>query len=318
MKKSLLALSLTVLLFSCKKETKTEFTATDVTGTTIVKGTCIKSINIPDGSGGWTTGTVPAANVAVSVKVNKSELYPNSIAQGADIYSAVTDAQGNYAISVKTNATGVNAWMTISGFTGTHDTLINGVTKTGLYANFFGSTNNLSLWMGMTVQRPTHTFNPSNLSSNPNNIVIGSAIVSGSVSVRHILKTVVTGTAASVVFSNTNIAMPSGSTVYMSLDKDPTTLAPKMYTATTDANGRYSFTFPTVANGTAGFNQNASLWVADYAASQDTIQVINNGAPTTITGKSGVFNSTSTNQNALYSLENRNATNMALNVFTAN
>ena len=45
MKKSLLALSLTALLFSCKKETTTDFTATDVTGTTTVKGTCTKIQN---------------------------------------------------------------------------------------------------------------------------------------------------------------------------------------------------------------------------------------------------------------------------------
>lgn len=62
MKKSLLALTLlTAMFFSCKKETTTDFTATDVTGTTLVKGTFTKRVITPDGSGNWVTTTkIPA------------------------------------------------------------------------------------------------------------------------------------------------------------------------------------------------------------------------------------------------------------------
>lgn len=321
MKKSLLALSLTALLFSCKKEkTETDFTATDVTGTTVVRGTVSKPIITPNGGGGWmNTARIPAANVVVQIKVNKNQLYPNSIAQGADTYSGLTDANGNYAITVKTNATGVTAQWTIVGFTGTQDTVVNGVTKVGMWANYFGTTNNnVPLFMGQDYNAGHYNFNATNLSSNPNTILVGSAIVSGSVSLRHISKAVTTGTAASVVFGTTNTAIPAGTTVYMTLDMDPTTLATKWYTTTTDANGRYTFTFPTVASGTPGYAQNGVIWVADHAGSQDTVQSINAGATTTITGKTGVHQSASMNQNGLYNNENRNATNLAENVFTPN
>lgn len=320
MKKSLLALSLTVLLFSCKKEkTETDFTATDVTGTTVVRGTVSKPIITPNGSGGWmNTARIPAANVVVQIKVNKNALYPNSIAQGADVYSGVTDANGNYAITVKSTANGVNANWTIVGFTGTQDTVVNGVTKVGMWANYFGTNNNVTLVMGQDFNAGHYNFNATNLSSNPNTILIGSAIVSGSVSLRHISKAVTTGTAASVVFGTTNTPCPAGATVYMTLDKDPTTLATKWYTTTTDANGRYTFTFPTVAAGTAGYNQDGVIWVADRSGSQDTVQSINAGATTIISGKTGVHQSVSNNQFGLYSNENRNATNLAQNVFTPN
>lgn len=318
MKKSLLALSLTVLFFSCKKDDKkTDFTATDVTGTTTIKGTFTKNVITPNGSGNWTNGTrVPAAGVLVQIKVNKNELYPNSIAQGADVYSATSDAQGNWSINVKSTADGVQAYMTIAGFNGTQDTLINGVTKTGLYANYFGTDDWVNLYMGTTYEWGVYNFNASNLTSNPNNIVIGSAMVSGQVKANHILTSKTGTNAAVVVPGGTNIAVPAGITVYMTLDKDPTTLAPKMYTATTDANGRYSFTFPTVSSTTSGFNQNGTIWVADYATTRDTIREVNgNSAPTT-TGPAGVFGNVSTTQNGLYNNENRNATNLTHNAGT--
>lgn len=320
MKKSLLALSLTVLFFSCKKETaKTEFTATDVTGTTTIKGTFTKNVITPDGNGDWTNSArIPAAGVVVQVKINKNQLYPNSIAQGADVYSATSDAQGNWSINVKSTANGAQAYMTIAGFNGTQDTLINGVTKTGLYANYFGTNDWINVIMGTTYEYGVYNFNASNLTSNPNNIVIGSAIVSGSISANHILTSKTGTNPAVVVGGGTNIAVPAGITVYMSLDKDPTTLAPKLYTTTTDANGRYTFTFPTVASSTNGFDQDADIWVADYATTRDTIREVNgNSAPKT-TGPSGVFGNVSTFQGSLYNNENRNATNLNHSTWTPN
>jgi len=323
MKKSIFALTLlaATAFVACKKKTTSDFTATDVTGTTTVKGTTTKNIITPNGGGGWmTTSRIPAAGVSVQIKVNKNQLYPASIAQGADVYSAVSDANGNWSMSVKSNATGVNAYMTINGFNGTLDTVVNSTTtKTGLYANYFGTSANITLLMGTTYDYGVYNFNASNLTSNPNTVLmIGSAVVSGSVSLRHILKTVVTGTAASTTFNFTNTAIPSGATVYMTLDKDPTTLAPKLYTTTTDATGRYSFTFPTVPSGTPGFAQNATIWVADRAGSQDTVNVLNGANNGITTGLSGVHQSATTNQNGLFNNEIRNATNLTQNAFTPN
>ena len=110
MKKSLLALSLAVVLFSCKKEKTSDFTATDTTGSSVVKGNVNKNVITPNGAGGWNnTSRVAATGVNVTIKINKSGtggLYPNSTVAGADVYSTTTDANGNYAITVKSNATG--------------------------------------------------------------------------------------------------------------------------------------------------------------------------------------------------------------------
>ncbi len=319
MKKSLFALALAGLFFTaCKKEKKVDFTATDVTGTTTIKGTCTKNVVTPNGFGGWTTnGRVPAAGVRVNVRINKNQLYPNSIAQGADVYSAVTDNMGNYSISVKSNATGVNAAVTIEGFTGTLDTLINGVTKTGLYCNYFGVSTNLNAVTIGQTRTYDHNFNATNLSTNPNLIMTGLATITGSVGVSMILSS--TTTPNPPVITTTIVPVGAGVTVYMTFDKDPSILAPKMYTTTTNAQGRYSFNnIPTVDMGTPGFNQNANIWIADYATTRDTLRILDGNPLSTITGPSGVFNNTSNFQAGLYSNEIRNAVNMVYNTWTPN
>jgi len=249
-------------------------------------------------------------------------LYPASIAQGADVYSATSDAQGNWAMTIKSNATGVQGYVTINGFNGTQDTIINSVTKTGLYANYFGMTpGNTNFFMGTTYDFGVYNFNASNLTSNPNNIMIGSASVTGSVSLQHWLKAIVTGTAASVAFGATNTAIPAGAMVYLSFNMDPTILTAKMYTTTTNASGYYTFNLATVAMSTPGFvNQTATIWVADYIGGKDSIQTINAGAGSVIPGstKPGVFGNAQTTQASLYNNEVRNNAHIALNGFIAN
>jgi len=321
MKKSILLLTLvTAAFFSCKKKTTaTDFTATDVTGTTTVQGVCTKNIVTPNGSGGWTTANkVPATNVLVQMKVNKNQLYPNSIAQGADVYSATTGTNGAWSMSVKSTANGVNGYMTIAGFNATQDTLINGNVKAGLWANYFGTSMNVTLFMGTTYDAGTYNFAASNLNTNPNNIMIGTALVSGTVGLQHWLKTVVTGTAASTSFGSTVTPIQAGTTVYMSFDMDPTLMAPKMYTATTNSSGGYTISVNTVAMGTSGFNQDATIWVADHAGTKDSIQTINGGAGTVIFSKPGVHGNASTAANALYNNEIRNNAHITLTTFTAN
>ena len=310
MKKSILALSLTVILFSCKKDEKKEFTATDVTGTTLVKGTVTKNVVTPNGSGNWISSSrIPVGGVNVSIKVNKNSLYPNSTAQGADVYSATTDSTGNYQISVKSNATGVAAQITIDGFTGTLDTLINGVTKKGFYSTFAGTNQNRTLFMGQNVQF-NHDFTATNITSNPNIIVnVGSATITGSVAV-NFFKEVTTGTVVSLTSTNVPLANQK---VYLTFNKDPNTLANKLYETTTDGNGYYTFNISTVASGTSGFNQNATIWVADYAATRDTIKANN----TIKTGKTGVFQMQTLFQNGVYNNNIRNANHFFYNSFIA-
>ncbi|MDP1800352.1 MAG: hypothetical protein Q8L81_03295 [Bacteroidota bacterium] len=319
MKKTLLALSITLALFSCKKkETTSDFSATDVTGTSVVKGNVNKNVITPNGAGGWiNTNRVNMAGVVVTVKVNKGGalgLYPNSTANGADVYSATTDANGNYAISVKSNATGVSALITIDGFTGTQDTIINGVTKTGLYATYAGTSVTRNLFMGANTTFD-HNYTATNVSSNPNNISIGSAIITGSVSM-NLVRKVTTGTV--VAFSTTNVAVPANTTVYLSFDKDPTLLTTKMYQTTTNAAGVYTFNLSTVNVGSTGFNQDATIWIADYATSRDTANYNGVNFINITPGVQGVYNKVTTTQNGVYNTEIRNAVNMNYNAFTPN
>lgn len=321
MKKSLLALSLTALLFaSCKKDKPTtDFSATDVTGTSVVKGNVNKNVITPNGSGGWqNTSRVNMAGVVVTVKVNKGGgggLYPNAVANGADVYTGTTDANGNYAISVKSNAAGVSALITVDGFAGTQDTIINSVTKTGLYATYFGTSTTQNLFMGQNVT-VNHNFTATNVSSNPNLIMIGTAIITGSININYVRK-VVTGT--TTAFSTTNLAVPANTPVYLNFDKDPTQLATKMYQTTTNASGVYTFNLNTVAVGTAGFNQDASIWIADFATGRDTANYTPAGAFISITpGLQGAYNRVNTTQFGVYTSEIRNAINLTYSAFIPN
>lgn len=310
MKKSILILSASAILFSCKKDKTNDFTQTDVTGTTIVKGNINRNIITPNGSGVWTTSAkVPAAGITVSIKVNKNSLYPNSTAQGADVYTGTTNDKGDYSIAVKSNANGVSALISIDGFTSTLDTLINGVVKPGLYASYIGISTSKTLFMGQNTQFD-YGFTASNVSSNPNNIVIGAATITGTVGVTFI-KEVLTGTLVTLTTTNYPVA---NRTVYLNFSNDPTTLAPKLYEVTTDASGKYTFDFATVAKGTSGFKQSATVWVADYAASQDTLKANNTIKP----GRAGVFKQVNANQDSVYNSHIRNANNMNYSSFTAN
>jgi hypothetical protein len=317
MKKSLLALSLTALLFSCKKETTNpEFTATDMTGTGWLSGYASKTVITPNGTGGWTnTSRVPAQGVNVTVRVAKNQLYPASNAAGADVYSGTTDANGYYKIAIKSNASGVVGNVVIDGFYATQDTVINGVKKAGLWNTWTGLSTTRNIFIGQTTNLD-HTFNATNPTSNPNNINIGSAIVTGSVSMNFAMTTK-TGTNPAVP-GTTNVPVPSGTKVYLDFTMDPTILAVKKYETTTDAAGSYTFNLATVAAGTTGFPQNATIWIADYARSRDTIKIVVGTATTTVPGLNGVFNNTSTTQNGVFNSEIRNAVNLNYGAFTPN
>lgn len=305
----LLTLSFAILLLSCKKEEPEPFKATDVSGTTLVKGYVSKNIIIANGSGGWTsTGKVPAKNVNISVKVDKNSLYPNSNAQGADVYSAVTDENGNYSISVKSNAAGVKAFVTIDGFTSTLDSLVNGQPKTGLTSTFAGINFSTTLLMGQNFTY-NYAFTGTAGQSNPVQLQIGNATVSGSVGVS-LIKEIQTGTLVSL----TTAFLPfPNQKVYLNLQNDPYTQSGKTYETQTDGNGRFSFTIATVMAGTAGFSQNASLWVNDLATTRDTLKLDN----TVRTGRSGVYNGVNINLSGLFNGELRNANYLNYTSFTA-
>lgn len=311
MKKTFALLAAVILVTACNKENDNTITPTDTTGNGTLKGTITKNVIMHNGSGVYNPNAVmPAANVKITVKVNKNALYPASNAAGADIYSTTTDSKGFYSLDIKTNSSGVSALVTIEGFTGTMDTIVNGTTRTGLYTNYIGLQQTRQIIIGQTTQydyqMPSTTIN-----SNPNTIYqIGTGIVTGSVAV-NLFKQVQTGTLVSV--TSTNVPL-SNHKVYMTFNKDPNTLATKYYEATTDANGIYSFNVSTVLNGTSGFSQNATIWVADFATSQDTISTTN----VVKTGKAGVFQSISYGVNGIFNNSVKNANNFVYSTFVQN
>lgn len=311
--KKLIAISgLLLVLGACKKDKKSNnFTQTDVTGTTVVKGNVSKAVITPNGSGGWNNNSrIAAKGVQVSITVNKNSLYPNSTAQGADIYTATTDDNGNYSVNVRSNATGVNAKITIDGFTGTLDTLVNGVTRTGAYSTFAGTSTNVNLVMGQNFTF-NYDFSASNVVSNPNNLNVGTAVVTGSIGIEYLKETVIAPNPP--FFSPTVVPVPAGHKVYLRLANDPNTGSPKVYETTTDGNGFYQFTVNTVAMGTNGFNQNAEIWIEDHSATRDTLKANN----TVKTGLKGVYQMETRNQNGVYKNGIKNANHLSYTNFIA-
>ncbi|MDI1353880.1 MAG: hypothetical protein PSX36_03105 [bacterium] len=312
MKKAILAIATLITLTTCKKDdTGSTFTATDVSGSTLLKGNVNKNIVTPNGSGGWTsTSRIAASNVNVSVKVNKSSLYPNSNAQGADVYSTKTDSLGNYSLNIRSNASGVAAQITIDGFMGTLDTIVLGSKKTGLYSTYAGTSLNRTLFMGQNSQLD-YGFVGTAVSSNTSTALkLGTATISGSLAINY-LKKVMTGTIVSITTTNVPVG---GRKVYLNFSNDPGTLTTRTYETQTDATGAYMFTISTVAAGTPGFSQNANIWVADYEHSRDTVNLNNQ----IITGRPGVYQGQTINQNGVFNTNIRNANNLLYSSFIPN
>lgn len=287
MKKAILAIGLTAVLFSCKKREENEFTATDNTGTTVVTGTITKQMLTisPNGSNNIIVNNayVPAEGVNVTVRVKKygnQGLYPavseSNRPDGFDSYSAVTDANGRYSITVKSNGLGVAATITTNEFTGTKDTLVGTTVKTGLLNVYASSSGNATLYKGVN-QDVTRQINGSTLVNAPNAYNSGTAIITGTVGIDYIKKR----TNFNV---DTTLALV-GATVYFEYDRDPITFQKKTYTATTDASGKYTFTVVTPNQNVSNFNQQGKLWINDRAATLDTFTVANSR----ITGKPGVY-----------------------------
>jgi hypothetical protein len=305
MKKAILAIGLTAVLFSCKKREENEFTATDNTGTTLVTGTITKQMLTitPNGSNNTTVNNmyVPAEGVIVTVRVKKygnQGLYPavseNQRPDGFDSYTATTDANGRYSITVKSNGLGVQAQITTNEFTGTKDTLVGTTVKTGLLNVYNSSSGSATLFKGVN-QDVTRQINGNTLVSAPSAFNSGTAIITGTVGIDYIKK-------RTNFNLDTTLAL-AGATVYFEYDRDPITLQKKTYTATTDAQGKYTITVATPNQNVSGFNQNGKLWINDRAATLDTFTVANSR----VTGRPGVYYGEDYTIGGVYSTAIKNA-----------
>jgi hypothetical protein len=277
----------------------------------VLKGNLSRNYIVPNGTGSWSTGGKrPASGISIVVKVNKSELYQSSSLQGADLYYGKSDSLGNYAITVRTNAAGVNADISFDGFNSTLDTLVNGQLRKGYYASFQGSNVSKNLAMGQNLQMDYNYIGSPVISGSSNNLKTGTAIVTGFVYANNI-KQVQTGTVVTLTSVNFGV---SNRKVYLNFSNDPVTYTTRAYETTTDGNGAYTFTLNTVEQGTQGYNQTANIWVNDYATTRDTVKANNSIS----VGKGGVFQKVITTQNSLYNGTIRNAVNLTYISFIPN
>lgn len=347
MKKSLLALTLTAALFSCKKDIEQKtLEATDNSGSGWVKGNLQKTIITPNGGAGWTNTTkIPAAGVNITVRVatnGVNGIYPNSNYASTEVFTGATDAAGNYAIAVKSNGTGqgVTASIFIEGFTGTQDTLINGVTKTGKMCAYVGTSASPQVYKGQTTwwNPNTWSFGNGNMFvitdvTNPTSPAIGTALITGSIGCSFVKddRTNNNGTITISPPTSTTVPVPDGTKVWYTFDVEPLTLTTKVYQTTTSA-GSYSFSVSTVSVNTPGFTQNGTVWLSDLTGTRDTVKCMTvitgtvvapqtTATPNT-TGKPGTWNGAGITsfQGGLFNGEVRNAVNLTYNQasFTAN
>ena len=298
-----------IFAVACKKDNPAEIpTPTDVTGDAYITGVVTKPIITANGFGAWTNGTLPAKNVAVAITVSKSSLYPNSSALGADTYTQLTDSNGVYRIKIKSNAGGVVAKLTIEGYNGTLDTLINSTLKKGNNCIYTGLQSNVNVVQGQSAA--VNWLLGSTTFVQPTALKTGTAVISGSIGVTYYKEVIVGSNTLTIPVV---VPYPAGHPIYLKLQNDPSTQAPMLYSTTTDGNSAYSFVITTVENGTAGFVQDATIWAEDLYASQDTIKL--NGSVKK--GLKGVFQKESRNENGIFINDIRNARHLAYSSFNA-
>lgn len=293
MKNTFLLIGLTAVLFSCKKKEDNTFEATDMTGSTVVEGTATKQI------GGNTT---PISGAVVTVKIKNSGtggLYPGSSAVGSEVYSGTTDAMGRYAINVKTNGTGVSSEITFKGFSAKNDTA-----AAAIVYDYPTTVYTPTLYKGVNLTQ-NHTYMGTALVT-PSNQGVGTATVSGMLYKPTWVHAAATGAAT---YSLTYPA--ANRMVYLEYDKDPMTLTKKIYSTTTDANGRYSFVVNTPNMGIAGFANAAKIYTTDWATTNDTVKFTGG----VNTGKPGVYPGGTMNTTGVYSTVIKNAQNFGYMTF---
>lgn len=254
MKKSLIIAGVSILLFSCNKNTTPTFTPTTTTGTTTYSG----NIMMQQANNGIPAPNTPAAGVQVSVTILNSALYPTSpTAVGSQTYSATTNAMGNFSMSITTNGNGALGTITVSPITATFDQVA------GTQATF-----NVSASPG------THVFVSNvpwsaNYMMNAGTIVgtngTGTATVMGKVQVMYLVTTNPVNPHGAPC--NPTLFPLANQTVYLNFNEDPTTQQVKTYNTTTAADGTYTIT----VNTSSTYADIGKVYTLDFVHTMDTV-----------------------------------------------
>lgn len=244
MKKLIFLFSVAITMIACNKEKEVNFTPSDILGEATITGIVTKQI-LP-------SGKIPVEGVKVIVTVKKSELYPNSkSAIGVETFEDVTNAEGEYSITIKTNAEGVSAFVSTSGFIGTLDAYSGGELTVGERALFTSQTDTITVKTGVNEVSDI-SITGTQIGAASDAVSIGKATVRGYV----------------YILDKGEKDYLSNHTVVLTLDKDPFTNAEKVYTTKTDAKGSYVFTIETVESGTKDYEQKATVKAYDFEARQ--------------------------------------------------
>jgi len=251
MKKSLFiaVLGLAMVFSSCKKNNEPSFSAANETGTTQFTGVIVK-----EQEGG---STAPISGVVVTVDIKNSQLYPNSpTAQGSNVYSGTTDANGLFSINVVTNGNGIRARVNVANTISSYDP----IGGTQVLFQVSNDPGHLYFVAGVPVSA-SYTMVPT---TGTGTAVTGTATVTGTV--KEQLYDYVHGPNYG---GDTLLPLPNY-TVMLNFNKDPNTQLVTAYTAVTDAKGNYTFTISTT--NAQGYPDQAQVYVNALAGTMDTIK----------------------------------------------
>ncbi len=253
MKKTLIIAGVSLMLFSCNKNTTPSFTPSSTTGTTTFSG----NIMMQQANNGNPAPNTPAIGVQVAVTIMNSALYPNSpTATGSQTYYATTNSQGNFSMSITTNGNGAFGTITVSPINAIYDPIAGTQATFNVSANPGGHTFTSGVpWTA------NYTMNVGTILSTNN---VGSATVIGKVEVSYL--------------ALNNPGMPHGActptlfplandTVYLNLNEDPASQKPKIYKVATSATGTYTITVAT----SNSFPNAARIYTWDYVHTNDTV-----------------------------------------------
>lgn len=122
------ALVASLILCGCTKE-QSELTLESITGSAVIKGQVHYNQGIKELNGAiYEEYLVPASGQTVSVEVSYSNYKQGS--QGKKTFSAETDENGNYSITIPVGATEISGVVKVEAFVGTYNEMVNGVSYT--------------------------------------------------------------------------------------------------------------------------------------------------------------------------------------------
>ena len=253
MKKTLLMLGVITTLFSCSKDEEAALVVPDQTGTAVVSGIITRSdVN--------TGQNVAVEGAVITVKVLNALLYPDANnVTGSKVYSATTNADGKYTVNVTVNGNGVNAEVSYSSVEIITDPTIGATQNFGK-----NGTDMLTLTSGVST---THSVMYTTVATiDLSSIVIETATISGNVKEYSYFDL-----DGDLTFTRQDSVM-AGVTVFLKINQDPTTLAPRVYETTTDAEGNYSFVVD-CANASYNLDQDCEIYINSFAADRVTNSV---------------------------------------------